>query len=152
MLKTFNCSTASLSQCNSNRGFTLIEVMVALAIFALIGVSIMQVTSTQLANTFYLEQRLMSQWLAENLINQIKVEPNKWNITQCGGSRSGELTYVERRWTYQLRITANPFDIKANELTGDYGKKLCQLELELFLPDSQAESIGTYRGYYGVTP
>lgn len=137
---------------HQEKGFTLIEVMVALAIFALIGVSIMQVTSTQLANTFYLEQRLTSQWLSENLINQIKVEPKQWGITQCGGSRSGEVEYLGRKWQYKLNIKANPFNIRANELTGDYGKKLCQLDLELYLPESSDELVGQFRGFYGVTP
>lgn len=137
---------------NQEKGFTLIEVMVALAIFALIGVSIMQVTSTQLANTFYLEQRLTSQWLSENLINQMKVEPKQWGITRCGGSRSGEVEYLGRRWEYKLDIKANPFNIRANKLTGDYGKKLCQLDLELYLPDSTDGLVGQFRGFYGVTP
>ncbi len=137
---------------NAYKGFTLIEVMVALAIFALIGVGIMQVTTTQLANTLYLEQRLMSQWLADNLINEMKVERKKWNINRCDGSRSGETEFLEQKWKYSLKISSNPFNIEANQLTGDYGKNVCQIELELFFPGSENDSAGIYRGYVGVNP
>ena len=54
-------------------GFTLLEVMVSLAIFAIAGVSIMKNISSQLIWTRSLQNKMASAWVAENVLAELKI-------------------------------------------------------------------------------
>ena len=48
------------------RGFTLLEVMLALAIFALAATAVLQIASGALSNQQILEEKTVAGWVAEN--------------------------------------------------------------------------------------
>ena len=48
------------------RGFTLLEVMLALAIFALVAMAVLQIASGALSNQQILEEKTVAGWVAEN--------------------------------------------------------------------------------------
>lgn len=48
------------------RGFTLLEVMLALAIFALAATAVLQIASGALSNQQVLEEKTVAGWVAEN--------------------------------------------------------------------------------------
>lgn len=48
------------------RGFTLLEVMLALAIFALAAMAVLQIASGALSNQHVLEEKTVAGWVAEN--------------------------------------------------------------------------------------
>ncbi|GCW92103.1 type II secretion protein GspI [Escherichia coli] len=48
------------------RGFTLLEVMLALAIFALAAMAVLQIASGTLSNQQILEEKTVAGWVAEN--------------------------------------------------------------------------------------
>ena len=48
------------------RGFTLLEVMLALAIFALAAMAVLQIASGALSNQQILEEKTVAGWVAEN--------------------------------------------------------------------------------------
>ena len=62
---------------NMVRGFTLIEVMLAIAIFAIAGTALMGSTQNTLANLSHLEQKAVAQWVAANQLVSISLE-KKW--------------------------------------------------------------------------
>ena len=47
------------------RGFTLLEVMLALAIFALAATAVLQIASGALSNQHVLEEKTVAGWVAE---------------------------------------------------------------------------------------
>ncbi|MDA1380343.1 type II secretion system minor pseudopilin GspI [Plesiomonas shigelloides subsp. oncorhynchi] len=47
-------------------GFTLLEVMIALAIFAMASLTVMQVSGTTLSHQARLKERMLGDWLADN--------------------------------------------------------------------------------------
>ncbi|MGL4486692.1 MAG: type II secretion system minor pseudopilin GspI [Yersinia sp. (in: enterobacteria)] len=63
-------------------GFTLLEMMVALAIFSIIGINIMNVVSEQLIWTHNLNKKIISSWLADNILAEIEImnikQSEKW--------------------------------------------------------------------------
>ncbi len=59
------------------RGMTLLEVMVALAVFAIAGLAVMKTASEHLSALNYLEQKTLATWVVENQLVQQKLE-NKW--------------------------------------------------------------------------
>jgi general secretion pathway protein I len=57
-----------------SRGFTLIEVLVALLIFGLIATAAAQVSSQYIASYERVRDKTLAAWLAENRINEIRLQ------------------------------------------------------------------------------
>ena len=60
-----------------NRGFTLLEVLVALTIIALSLGALISTSGSQASNAAYLKQKTIAHWVALNEITKLQVE-NKW--------------------------------------------------------------------------
>ena len=58
-------------------GMTLIEVMVALAVFSLAGLAVMQATLQQTRQLGRMEEKTLAGWLADNQLVQLRLE-NRW--------------------------------------------------------------------------
>lgn len=56
-----------------NTGFTLIEVMIALSIFAVMAAAISRTASQNADTVLYLEEKTLASFVAENRLNQIKL-------------------------------------------------------------------------------
>ena len=77
-------------------GMTLIEVMVALVIFALAGLAVMQSTLQQTRQLGRMEEKILASWLADNQLVQLRLE-KRWPAL------SWSETTVEAAGTPQLR-------------------------------------------------
>lgn len=54
-------------------GFTLIEVLIALAITAIAVTAVIKATSQNIRSTTYLQSKTIAMWVGENIINQARV-------------------------------------------------------------------------------
>ncbi len=72
-------------------GMTLIEVMVALVIFALAGLAVMQSTLQQTRQLGRMEEKILASWLADNQLVQLRLEKRwpalSWSENHRGGRR-----------------------------------------------------------------
>jgi general secretion pathway protein I len=112
---------------NYTRGFTLVEVLVALAIVA-IGMAAVLGALTSSANTLaYLRDKTFAQWVA---LNQIATLRLSGQMTPTGNS-DGNTDFAGRSWHWRREVTATqvpgvvridvkvrPADIKADEDKG----------------------------------
>jgi len=80
-------------------GFTLIEVMVALSVFAIAGLALVNAQTESLRASGGLEARLVAQIVAENRVVEIMTAPAPPDI----GIRSGEVEMAGRRWRWTQR-------------------------------------------------
>lgn len=90
----------------NNLGFTLLEVMVALAIFAVSALVILQQSSLSVSQQTELEEKTFALWVAENQIDRLRLT-HQWPDT---GTSESEATIPQRNWLVQQEITqtANP--------------------------------------------
>jgi general secretion pathway protein I len=109
------------------RGFTLIEVLVALAIVA-IGMAAVLGTLTSSANTIsYLRDKTFAQWVALNQIATLRISGQ---MTPVGNS-DGNIDFAGRSWHWRREVIATqvpgvvridvkvrPADVKADEDNG----------------------------------
>ena len=81
---------------------TLLEVMVALAIFALAGIAVMSSVSQQLVGLTALEEKTLATWVADNRLVEIKLRKSWPGLTWINGKEemAGQTWYW--RWQGQL--------------------------------------------------
>lgn len=56
------------------KGFTLIEVMLAMAVFSIAGIAILGTADTNARNLGYLESKILASWVASNQLVEITLD------------------------------------------------------------------------------
>jgi general secretion pathway protein I len=90
----------------TQRGFTLVEVLVALMVVALSLAALMSSVSSAARGSEYLRDKTIAQWIAMNRIVEARL-----NIQKFGGSGDkGEVDFANRKWRFDTRYfdTDNP--------------------------------------------
>jgi general secretion pathway protein I len=86
------------------RGFTLVEVLVALTIVAIALIASLRAVGSMATSAFDLRQRTLAQWSAENRLAQIRVEA-EWPAL---GRRAYECSQAEATMTCEEEVFATP--------------------------------------------
>ena len=81
-------------------GFTLIEVIVALAVFSLAALALLRLQGVAITTTTHLDERLAADIVARNQLTEALLLPPR--------PAAGEEVAGHRRWRWQRRITATP--------------------------------------------
>ena len=91
---------------STNRGFTLIEVVVAVAVIALGLMGTIKTVGTVTKNTAYLNERVIATWVAQNAM--ASYELNLENDADKETTGSEEIAGIEWYWTKKLVNTQDP--------------------------------------------
>lgn len=83
------------------RGFTLIEVMVSLTIFAFCAVSMNYVLTQSVDNFRRMERNTLASWIAENEITELRLRPNY----PGAGQQRKRLEYAGRDWELVTQVS-----------------------------------------------
>jgi len=118
-------------------GFTLLEVLVALVFFALIGVVLQEVTASSMANVLKSKNNSYATWLAENKLTELRIAGglpaakqykedvdygnDKWQvITQVSTTENPDINRVEVQ--VMIRHDARDEWASVRTMTGFIGK------------------------------
>jgi general secretion pathway protein I len=89
----------------SARGFTLVEVLVALMIVAMGLAALMMTVSSTARTSGYLRDKTLAQWMALNRLSEVRL-----NLTKFGqNTDTGELNFANRTWHYDTRYFDTSF-------------------------------------------
>lgn len=127
----------------SQRGFTLMEVLVAVAVLATALAAAIRVSSQAGSNTLELRERTYAGWVAENQIARIRS-----GIAPLYGpaTRSGTAEMAGNEWQWELTATEAdpqlPIDI---ELT-----RLLQIDIEVYRQDAGERPVAVRSLWYQV--
>jgi len=119
-------------------GMTLLEVMIAMAVFALAGLAVMNSASEHLRSLSYLEQKSMAQWVASNQLTELKLS-RAWPGDEWTRGTS-EMAGSTWHWRFRGGATADP-RFRAIELEvrdTDAGTPLVRLTTYVARPSQQA--------------
>jgi len=81
-------------------GFTLIEVMLAMAVFSIAGLALLGVADNNYRHISHLEQKMFANWVASNQLVEVSLDktwPPKNN-------RKGKVEMAGRTWFWQQKV------------------------------------------------
>lgn len=82
------------------RGFTLIEVMLAMSIFALAALAALQVASEHMRSISYIEERTFATMVAANRMAQVHYQ----DVWPPQHEAEGEMMMAGRRWIWRQEV------------------------------------------------
>lgn len=98
---------------NREKGMTLLEVMVALFIFAMTGTAILKASGDHLNGLSQIEEVTFATWIANNRLNELKLNgswPPKNNL-------KGKEDMADRTWYWQQQVRkTNDDDLRAVDI------------------------------------
>lgn len=113
------------------RGMTLLEVMVALALLATVGLALMKTSSEQVGNLTRLEQKQFALWVADNQLAQLQLQ-NQWPDLNW---HHGSTVMADREWYWRWRGVS----------TSD--SRLRALEIEVRLARTESSALATLNSW-----
>lgn len=90
-----------ISKIHFQKAFTLIEVMVALAVLAIGMMTLIKVSSQSIVQTAYLKDKTIAQWVAINKVNEVKL---LGKFPKTGTSKGSEIM-ADQEWQWKVKIS-----------------------------------------------
>ncbi|MDX1443883.1 MAG: type II secretion system minor pseudopilin GspI [Gammaproteobacteria bacterium] len=117
------------------RGFTLVEILVAMAVVAIALAALVSAGGQSTSNVSAFRDRTYAQWVASNAMTELRLDPELREETE----RDGEELMMNQRWEWEAEVvdTADP--------------NLLRIDVRVFMP-GQENSIVTLTGFKGTSP
>jgi general secretion pathway protein I len=90
----------------TSRGFTLLEVLIALAIVAMSVGALLGTVTSSASNVIYLKDKTLAEWVSLNRLTEVRID----KMMPSKGRRSGSTTMAGMRWEWEEEVTELPFE------------------------------------------
>lgn len=107
-------------------GFTLLEVLVAMAVAGIGLAGVIKVAGSNAYNAQYLEEKTIAQWVAMNRMAKLRMT----NQFPKVGKEKGDAEMAGRKWYWQQETRAAPFPIP------DIAQRLRQVEVSVYTDEA----------------
>ncbi len=94
----------SASERRAHAGFTLLEVLVALAIIAIALTAVVAETGQHVNSTIHMRDRTLAHWVAMNRVTE-QLAAEQWPSV---GVSNGVVEMAEREWFWKMTVAATP--------------------------------------------
>ncbi|MNJ23538.1 Bacterial type II secretion system protein I/J [compost metagenome] len=91
------------SQVARQRGFTLLEIMIALVVFATLAAAVMTASQYALKQNMRLEEQLISAWIVDNQLNELSLQ-----AAPPLGRQQMNRHFERRDWTLHQVVALGP--------------------------------------------
>ena len=109
----------------NNRGFTLVELLVALVVVALTAMTVSSVVGNVVSQTYVLERRAVAHWVAENQLARAQLSRVNSGEPIATGRDTERVVMSGRTWrvNHEISQTTHPWlrriEIEVFEVVGD---------------------------------
>lgn len=107
---------------NRQHGFTLIEILAAVAIIAIALSAVISGVTRYADNAGHLRNKTVALWVAHNRLTELRVQPGWPELGKSDGDT--ELAGAEWRWFVEVLETEDPdlrrVDIRVQRIDGDH--------------------------------
>jgi general secretion pathway protein I len=86
------------------RGFTLLEVLIALAIVAMSVGALLGTVTSSASNVIYLKEKTLAEWVALNRLAEVRID----KAMPAKGKRTGSSTMGGQRWEWEEEVIELP--------------------------------------------
>jgi general secretion pathway protein I len=93
-----------MTHARSQRGFTLLEVLIALAIVAMSVGALLGTVTSSASNIIYLKDKTLAEWVALNRLTEDRIDQQMPAL----GKRSGNSLMAGQRWEWQEEVIELP--------------------------------------------
>ena len=120
----------------NNQGFTLIEVLIALAILSIALTTIIKFTSQNIRDTAYVQDKTIANWVGTEVINEtiagvLKLPPSP-------DKKEQKIEMLNKNWLYEAGLTPTPNphiqEIHVTVFQNPNKKKMLELVSYLYAP------------------
>lgn len=91
----------TLSRFSKEKGFTLIEVIIALAVIAISMAAVINGVGKNVSNASSLREKTLAHWVASNKVAEIQLS----DVALDASEKKGEATLAELRWQWNVKIS-----------------------------------------------
>ena len=112
------------------RGFTLLEVLVALVVVAVALAALARAGSQALDTQVALEERTLALWVADNVLAELRLESSI-----LAGRRQGQRRMGQRDWSWQALIQPAP------------GEELMRVDVAVYRDSTREIPVLTHTGF-----
>ena len=133
------------------KGFTLLEVLVALIIVSITIISIIKATGSTASNVSYMQQKTIAHWVAMNRMTELQLDKNNWPAI---GIKKETVELSKQEWEWQQEIKETPITnirlVEIRVFAKDAGKEarpMAKLSGYLLTPQLQIPSTGQSFGF-----
>lgn len=116
---------------SKSRGFTLLEILAAVAVLAIALSALVQTVSMNTKTVALLRDRTFAHWVAMNQITQLQIAES-WPST---GTHNGKDEMAGKEWGWTLRITDTP------------NSTIRRIDVEVFQTPERKELVTALVGY-----
>jgi general secretion pathway protein I len=126
---------AQLASARHLRGFTLIEVIVALLVIALGMLGVIQAVSQTAGNSGYLRDKTVAHWVAMNQLTAVRLQKSAPSIDKS----SDEVEMAGRKWKWTMDVQQTPVET------------IRRIDISVRPADAkEGSSLASVTGFYGT--
>ena len=114
-------------------GFTLVEILVALAIMAIAVAAVVAAVSGNVSNAAYLRDRTLAHWVAMNKVAELQVN-GEW---PSPGTQHGKSLMAAQEWSWEVTVsTTDDADVR-------------RLDVDVYADKDHKDSLASMVAYVG---
>ncbi len=121
---------------SGSRGFTLVEVLVAVAVLAIAMAAVIGAMARQANNAGYLKQKTLALWVAHNRLAEIQLQGETPSTGRSDGK--AKMGGFEWQWEAVVQATEDP--------------RLRRIDLIVRRPEDKEGSLAQLNGFIAVPP